>query len=105
MQAVGALGARVEGQVAMHVLVSGVAASRWGLWTFDLAVSQLLQERVPDSELSANIALLRTSPSEPASQIHCRCASRTVACRVEVPDGGSAFGICSTLCCVTPGHL
>lgn len=27
----------------MHVLVLGVALSRWGLWTFDLAVSQMLQ--------------------------------------------------------------
>jgi Ferroportin1 (FPN1) len=27
----------------MHVLVLGVALSRWGLWTLDLAVSQMLQ--------------------------------------------------------------
>lgn len=52
VQAVGVHKVRVAVPVATHVLVSGVAASRWGLWTFDLAVSQLLQERVPDDQLS-----------------------------------------------------
>lgn len=53
VQAVGVHKVPVVVPVATHVLVSGVAASRWGLWTFDLAVSQLLQERVPDHQLSA----------------------------------------------------
>ena len=30
-----------------HVLAAGLVASRFGLWAFDLAVSQMLQERVP----------------------------------------------------------
>lgn len=43
----------VPAAVATYALVSGVAASRWGLWTFDLAVSQMLQERVNDQQLGA----------------------------------------------------
>ena len=39
--------------VATYVLVGGLVVSRIGLWTFDLAVAQLLQERVPDDELGA----------------------------------------------------
>ena len=38
--------------------MSGVALSRFGLWTFDLAVSQMLQERVADGQLS-EASLLR----------------------------------------------
>ena len=36
-----------------YSLVGGLVISRFGLWTFDLAVSQLLQEWVADSELGA----------------------------------------------------
>jgi len=36
-----------------RVLAAGLAASRAGLWLFDLAVSQMLQERVPLQELGA----------------------------------------------------
>lgn len=35
----------------MHVLAAGLVASRFGLWSFDLAVSQMLQERVPNEQL------------------------------------------------------
>lgn len=35
----------------LYVLLSGLVASRFGLWLFDLAVSQLQQELVPDNEL------------------------------------------------------
>lgn len=45
-------GAALPAPLVSHVLVLGVAASRWGLWTFDLAVSQMLQERVADRELN-----------------------------------------------------
>jgi iron-regulated transporter 1 len=38
---------------ALYALLSGVALSRWGLWLFDLAVSQHVQERVPPGQLSA----------------------------------------------------
>ena len=37
----------------MHVLAWGLVASRFGLWAFDLAVSQMLQERVPSEQLGA----------------------------------------------------
>ncbi len=47
------LGAAPPRVLVTHVLVSGIAVSRFGLWTFDLAVSQLLQERVADKHLSA----------------------------------------------------
>ena len=114
MQAAGTAGARVGGPVAMHVLVSGVAASRWGLWTFDLAVSQLLQERVPDSELSAITALLHTSSSERASffPVFCVFPPRHTADvpivtspAMQVPFAGSAYGVCGPRCCVILGHL
>lgn len=35
----------------MRILVAGVVSSRTGLWTIDLAVSQLLQEQVPGGQL------------------------------------------------------
>lgn len=41
----------------MHALAGGLVASRFGLWAFDLAVSQMLQERVPSEQLGE--ALLR----------------------------------------------
>jgi hypothetical protein len=34
-----------------HVLAAGLVASRFGLWAFDLAVSQMLQERVLNEQL------------------------------------------------------
>ncbi len=34
-----------------HVLSAGLMSSRFGLWTFDLAVGQMLQERVPNEQL------------------------------------------------------
>ncbi|BDA48594.1 Solute carrier family 40 member 1 [Coccomyxa sp. Obi] len=42
---------RVWSAAATHVLAAGLVASRFGLWTFDLCVSQLLQERVATLEL------------------------------------------------------
>ena len=41
--------------VLTHLLAAGLAASRAGLWTFDLAVSQMLQERVADREMGARL--------------------------------------------------
>ena len=38
---------------AARVLLAALAASRAGLWLFDLAVGQLLQERVAPQELGA----------------------------------------------------
>lgn len=35
----------------LYVLLSGLVASRFGLWLFDLAVTQLQQELVADTEL------------------------------------------------------
>ncbi len=48
-----AAGWQVSAAVTTYALVGALVASRFGLWTFDLAVSQLLQERVPDAELGA----------------------------------------------------
>ena len=39
-------GTRVAPASATHILVGGLVASRFGLWTFDLCVTQLLQEWV-----------------------------------------------------------
>lgn len=36
--------------MASLLLISGVAASRLGLWLFDLSVTQLMQESVPVAE-------------------------------------------------------
>ncbi|VAI24717.1 unnamed protein product [Triticum turgidum subsp. durum] len=44
----------VGGRVASAwVLMAGVAASRLGLWMFDLAVTQLMQDGVPDADRCA----------------------------------------------------
>lgn len=40
--------------VVTYAVVSGVVLSRFGLWLFDMAVNQLLQEWVPDDELGAS---------------------------------------------------
>jgi iron-regulated transporter 1 len=41
----------VSGGVASAwVLMAGVSASRLGLWMFDLSVTQLMQDNVPDSD-------------------------------------------------------
>uniref|UniRef100_A0ACD5WYD4 Uncharacterized protein n=1 Tax=Avena sativa TaxID=4498 RepID=A0ACD5WYD4_AVESA len=39
-----------DGVASAWVLMAGVAASRLGLWMFDLAVMQLMQDNVPDSD-------------------------------------------------------
>lgn len=53
-------GASLPASVVTHVLVSGVAASRFGLWTFDLAVAQMLQEWVADNDLSESSSTTQT---------------------------------------------
>lgn len=45
------LGAQIPESSTTHVLLGGLVASRFGLWLFDLAVSQMLQEWVADEEL------------------------------------------------------
>ena len=56
----------------MHALAVGLVASRFGLWAFDLAVSQMLQERVPNEQLgeallsSITCMLLSPPPESPA---------------------------------------
>lgn len=50
-----------------HVLAAGLVASRFGLWAFDLAVSQMLQERVPLEQLGAPKFL------QPADSAVCPC--------------------------------
>ena len=39
------------GKMHARLLLAGLVLSRWGLWTFDLAVTQMLQERVAFSQL------------------------------------------------------
>ena len=45
------VGTRVAPASTTHILVGGLVASRFGLWTFDLCVTQLLQEWVLNEEL------------------------------------------------------
>eukprot|EP00891_Asterochloris_glomerata_P005298 jgi/Astpho2/5298/e_gw1.00075.46.1_t len=47
------VGTRVAPASTTHILVGGLVASRFGLWTFDLCVTQLLQEWVLNEELGA----------------------------------------------------
>ncbi len=42
--------------VLVRLLVAGITACRTGLWLFDLAVSQLVQEQVAQSELGEALA-------------------------------------------------
>ena len=60
-----AAGWPVPAAATTYALVGALVVSRFGLWTFDLAVSQLLQERVPDAELGGE-------PAEPRAA--CRTA-------------------------------
>lgn len=43
----------MDAVVSTHLLVVGVVLSRWGLWTFDMIVTQLIQEKVEKENLSA----------------------------------------------------
>lgn len=47
---------------AMHILAVCLVWSRLGLWTFDLAVSQMLQERVPAQEIGAHMPAHAAQP-------------------------------------------
>lgn len=49
----------------LYVLLLGLVASRFGLWLFDLAVTQLQQESVPEAELGELCTTL-WSPAVPA---------------------------------------
>ena len=40
-------------EISLVLLITGVCASRIGLWAFDIAVSQMMQERVPEGERGA----------------------------------------------------
>ncbi|KAJ1100742.1 hypothetical protein NDU88_005823 [Pleurodeles waltl] len=39
-----------ESYISIALLFSGVISARVGLWSFDLTVTQLLQENIPESE-------------------------------------------------------
>ena len=45
------LGARLPESSTSHTLLMGLVASRFGLWLFDLSVSQMLQEWIPASDI------------------------------------------------------
>lgn len=48
-----AAGAPLGAGLVTHALVGGLVLSRFGLWSFDLAVNQLIQEGTPSSMLGA----------------------------------------------------
>jgi hypothetical protein len=95
-QAVALLGVLLLGSAgaATHALAAGLVASRFGLWTFDLAVSQMLQERVPAHEIGAmllrnhtiNFCLLALPAGKPAWPCFCRllrgCRPPSITCMV-----------------------
>ena len=45
------LGARLPESTTSNILLTGLVASRFGLWLFDLSVSQMLQEWIPAEDL------------------------------------------------------
>lgn len=45
------LGARLPESTTSHTLLMGLVASRFGLWLFDLSVSQMLQEWIPADDI------------------------------------------------------
>ena len=45
------LGARLPESTVSHTLLMGLVASRFGLWLFDLSVSQMLQEWIPANDI------------------------------------------------------
>ena len=50
------LGARLPASTTSHVLLGGLVASRFGLWLFDLSISQMLQEWVPAEDIGRRTA-------------------------------------------------
>ena len=42
-----------DNSTSMAMLIFGVCGSRIGLWWFDLSVSQMMQERVPEKDRGA----------------------------------------------------
>lgn len=86
----------------MHALAWGLVASRFGLWAFDLAVSQMLQERVPSEQLGEALlssimrVLLTPHPECPASGCgHLTWVSCKVHERVLIAQTGIALS-CSS---------
>ena len=45
------LGARLPESTTAQILLVGLVASRFGLWLFDLSVSQMLQEWIPTDDI------------------------------------------------------
>lgn len=45
------LGARLPESTTSNILLTGLVASRFGLWLFDLSVSQMLQEWIPAADI------------------------------------------------------
>ena len=45
------LGARLPESTTSNILLMGLVASRFGLWLFDLSVSQMLQEWIPAEDI------------------------------------------------------
>ena len=50
------LGARLPESTTSQALLMGLVASRFGLWLFDLSVSQMLQECIPGGDIGKHNA-------------------------------------------------
>jgi iron-regulated transporter 1 len=59
-----AAGAPLGAGLVTHALVGGLVLSRFGLWSFDLAVNQLIQEVTP-SPMLGELAAHACSPPAP----------------------------------------
>ncbi|KAL3139042.1 hypothetical protein ABBQ32_005843 [Trebouxia sp. C0010 RCD-2024] len=49
------LGARLPESTTSNILLTGLVASRFGLWLFDLSVSQMLQEWIPADDIGEQL--------------------------------------------------
>ena len=85
-----AAGWPVPAAVTTYALVGALVVSRFGLWTFDLAVSQLLQERVPDAELGEQTF----PPLRHAGRV-CLSSTAWLILAYLLPCRNTAFHLCS----------
>ncbi len=81
----------LDSPACVHVLAAGLVASRFGLWAFDLAVLQMLQEMVPNEQLGMPL----TSCSLPGLSVEARLSwSCSKLCRavsaIALAEAGAA---------------
>lgn len=68
------------GRGGLYALVWGLVVSRFGLWTFDLSVNQLIQEEVEHSVLGEPARVGTQWLPCPPRQTACRCTSVSSIC-------------------------